>query len=353
LSAIGLICVAAIALVAAGCGGDDSDGAASSDEARTIGYSNPVASEEGLRSVGYGMEQAIAALGLPWTVDELDAGLSADKQVADVDTFVSQGAAGVVTWTLDPGAADAAYERSSTGGVPVVGVNSDSQFFASQVMAFTDTTCNVADEQAALIAELAPGGDVLSIGGPPVPSITLTTECWLAAAEAQGLNVLEHQDNLMGNEAGGQEIMQAYLLQYPEFDALWSFSDSTTLGAIAEMNAGGVEIRGLDEDAGVVVVSRNGVQAAVDAIAAGEMTATWDNNQPLVGAAALQVLKYHYVDGVALADLPTRVNIPSKRWDSDTIGDYAGPLERNVPLPLPESCPDGGCPETIDSTVTG
>ena len=28
-------------------------------------------------------------------------------------------------------------------------------------------------------------------------------------------------------------------------------------------------------------------------------------------------------------------------------------LEREVPLPLPESCPDDGCPETIDSDVTG
>ena len=147
--------------------------------------------------------------------------------------------------------------------------------------------------------------------------------------------------------------MQAYLLQYPDFDALWSFSDSTTLGAIAEMSAGGVEIRGVDDDAGVVVASRNGVQAAIDAIAAGEMTATWDNNQPLVGAAALQVLKYHHADGVALEDLPTRVNIPSKRWDSNSISDYAGPLEREVPLPLPESCPGDGCPETIDSDVTG
>ena len=147
--------------------------------------------------------------------------------------------------------------------------------------------------------------------------------------------------------------MASYLLQYPEFDALWSFSDSTTLGAVAEMVAAGKDIRGVDEDAGVVVVSRNGVQAAIDAIEAGQMTATWDNNQPLVGAAALQVLKYHYVDGVPLDGLPQRVNIPSKRWDLTTIGEYAGPLERDVPLPLDESCPADGCPAEIDSTVTG
>ena len=318
-----------------------------------LGYSNPLASEEGLRAVGYGMNQAIAELGLPWSVNELDAALSADQQVADVDTFVSQEAAGVASWTLDPGAADAAYERATEAGVPVVGLNSESQFFVSQVMAHTDTTCIVAEEQAAFIAELAPGARVLSIGGPPVPSITLTTDCWLAAASAQGLEILDHQEDLTGGQAGGQEVMQAQLLQFPEFDAVWSFSDSTTLGAVAEMVAAGIDIRSVEEDAGVVVVSRNGVQAAVDAISAGQLTATWDNNQPLLGAAAAQLLKYHYVDGVALDALPSQVNIPSKRWDATSVGDYAGPLERTVPLPLPDSCPDDGCPDVIDSTVTG
>ena len=357
----------AVVLIAGGCGGDDDEAApaestpaetsaeepAAADEDRVIGYSNPLASEEGLRAVGYGFQQAVEALGLTWTVDELDAALSPDKQVADVDTFVSGGADGVVSWTLDPGAADAAYQRASEAGVPVVGVNSESDFFVSQVMANTDTTCIVAEEQAQFIADNAPGARVLAIGGPPVPSITLTTQCFLDAANELGLEIIDQQDDLTGTEAGGQEIMESLLLKYQDFDALWSFSDSTTLGAVAAIVADGRDIRTVEEDEGIIVLSRNGVQAAIDAIEAGQLTATWDNNQPLVGAAAAQLLKYHYVDGVPLEELPTQVNIPSKRWDLTNLDEYAGPLEREVPLPIPDSCPDDGCPSEIDSTVTG
>src|SRR5262245_13011123 len=54
-----------------------------------IGWSDPLGSEEGLRAVGYGESQAIKKLGLQgWTVKDLDAKLSADKQVSDIDTFI-------------------------------------------------------------------------------------------------------------------------------------------------------------------------------------------------------------------------------------------------------------------------
>ena len=298
-----------------------------------IGYSDPLASEEGLRAVGYGARQAIKKLKLPWTVRELDAKLSADKQVSDVDTFVSLGVKGIMSWTLDPGAADAAYKRARNAGIAMIGLNSTSKYFNSVMAADTDTTCRVANQQAAYIAKLVPGAKVLAIGGPPVPSITLSTNCFLKAAKREGLNVLESQNETTGTQAGGQRVAENLLLKHPDVQALWVFSDGDALGAAAALAASGKQVWS-GNNKGIVLVSRNGVQAAIDAVKAGRMTATWDNNQPLLGAAAVQILKKILVDKVPPSKIPKRVAIPSQRWDLTTIGKYKSPLKRAVPLPL-------------------
>lgn len=299
-----------------------------------IGYSNPLASEEGLRAVGYGARQAIRQLKLPWSLRELDSKLSADKQVSDVDTFVSLKAKGIMSWTLDPGAADAAYKRARGAGIAVIGLNSNSRYFNSVMAADTDTTCRVANQQAAYIAKAIPRAKVLAIGGPPVPSITLSTNCFLKAAKQRGLKILELQKDVTGSQAGGQKVAENMLLKHPDVQAMWVFSDGDALGASAALSASGKRVWS-GRTKGIVLVSRNGVQAAIDAIKAGRMTATWDNNQPLLGAAAIQILKRILVDKVPAARIPKRIAIPSQRWDLSTIGKYKSPLKRAVPLPLP------------------
>src|SRR6185312_11328083 len=47
-----------------------------------VGYSNPAASEPGLRSIYYGMQQAVKKLKLGWSVKQADAGFSSNKQVS-------------------------------------------------------------------------------------------------------------------------------------------------------------------------------------------------------------------------------------------------------------------------------
>jgi ribose transport system substrate-binding protein len=346
-----LLSIAVLAL--AGCGGGNDENAESADttaadtaadtsapgttntelESLVIGYSNPLAAEEGLRSVGYGAREAIKQLGLPWEVEELDAKLSPDKQVSDIDTFISLDAKAIMSWTLDPGAADAAYKRAVDAGVAMIGLNSTSDHFASVMAADTDTTCVVAEDQAAYIANLIPEAKVLVIGGPPVPSITMSTDCFLDAAEGEGLEILEMQKEPTGTQAGGQKVAETLLLKHPDVQAMWVFSDGDALGASAALAAAGKQIWSGDQE-GVVLLSRNGVQAAIDAIKAGKMTATWDNNQPLLGAAAIQILKQILVDNVPAAEVEKRVAIPSQLWDLETIDDYASPLEREVPLPI-------------------
>src|SRR5579872_3491213 len=173
----------------------------------TIGYSDPNGVAASLRSIGIGAEKAIKALGLKWTVKPFDAQLSATKQVSDLDSMVSLKLGGIMSWTLDPGAADAAYKSAQAAGIPVIGLNSASKYFTTEIAGITDTTCIVAKQQAAYIASLVPHATVIAIGGPPVPSITLTTNCFLAAAKADGLQLLAHQDDPAASPSTNQQIM--------------------------------------------------------------------------------------------------------------------------------------------------
>lgn len=344
--------VAMLAFLATGCGGGsgsssetsaakpttsaDPDTPPASGPAMTIGYSNPFAAQEGLRSVGYGAQEAIKELGLNWDLKETDAKLSPEKQVSDLESLVAQKVNGIMSWTLEEGAAESAYQRATAAGIPLIGLNSSSPSFDSVIAADTDTTCRVADQQAQYIAKLIPNAELLVIGGPPVPSVTMTTNCFIKAAKAEGLDLIETQNDTAGTPESGQEVASAMLLKHPEAEAMWVCSDSSGLGASAALKAAGKQVWS-GEDSGFVLVSRDGTAAAAAAVENGELTATWDNSQPLVGAAAIQVLKYHLVEGVPLSELPSRVRIPSKIWDKSTIESYEPPLTREVVLPLPES----------------
>jgi ribose transport system substrate-binding protein len=297
-----------------------------------IGYSDPDAAEQGLESVGYGAQQAIKELHLPWTLKSLNANLSANQQVSNIDTLVSLHVKGILSWTLDPGAAEAAYKRATTAGIPVVGLNSASPVFASEMAAYTDTTCKVSQQQAAYIAKLIPHAQVLAIGGPPVPSITLTSNCFYKAAKAAGLTIVDQQNDTEGTAQNGDQIATDMLTKYPNAQAVWVFSESTALGAVAALHSAGKSVWS-GSTKGVVVVSRNGTTAAAAAIRTGDLTATWDDNEPLLGAAGIEILKMILVDKVPASKIPKVVPIPSKMWDLSDISQYKSPLKRPVPLP--------------------
>src|SRR5690606_40017907 len=104
---------------------------------RVIGYSLPTGQEPQLTAIGRGMEEAIKQLELNWEVDIQDAQLSADTQVAGLDTLITKRVDAIASWTLDPGAADAVYQRAKSAGIALIGINSESQFFDSMIQTET------------------------------------------------------------------------------------------------------------------------------------------------------------------------------------------------------------------------
>jgi ribose transport system substrate-binding protein len=330
------ILAAATLALAVGCGddGDDSGGASDAEEIE-VGYSNPLGSDIALQSIGYGQEQAIEELGLPWTVNEFDADLSADKQVQDIDSMVTQQLGAVTAWTLNSGAMEPAYARAADAGIPVIGFNSESPSIDTEVKTETDSTCNVAEEQAAFIAERTPGAKVIAIEGPEVPTITFTTECFFDAAEAEGLDIIDSAADTSATEASGRKVAETLLAKNgDQVEAVWTFADQSGVGVSAAIDEAGLDIWTEDEPEGVVVVSRDGASSAMANIERGLLTASWDGNFSEMGAASIQLLEQHYVDGVSLDELPEEVLIEATRYDITNVDEYVDPLEREVPLPL-------------------
>ncbi len=334
-TAVALAVVACVAIGAAGCGSSDdgtSDGTSTATAAQTstgalIGESSAVASNANVRALTYGAESVAKDMGFQYKM--LDANLSSDKQVTDIDTLVSLGAKGIVTLTLDPGAADAAYKRAFDRGIPIVGFNSTSKYIQTEIAQETDTSCVPGDDAAKFIAERIPGAEVLVVGGPPVPSIRLRTNCFTKAAKANGLEVAQTQYNVNDTAAAAQPIVQNMLASHPDAQAIFAFNDPSALGAGAVLRAAGKQVWSGTQK-GIIVTGINGTADAAAAIKAGIITATYDANSPQAGAAAVSVLSLRLKDKRPLDALPKKVVIETTRWDSSNIAQYVDPLKRTV-----------------------
>ena len=329
-----IACVlAATALLVTGCASSGSSEQGGAVEERTIGYSNPLGSEISFQAIGVGAEQAIEKLDLPWKVDEIDAKLSADKQVSDIDTMISQQVGGIASWTLNSGSMEPAYARAKAADIPVIGLNSESPSITVNAKTQTDSTCATGQEQAQYIAERIPGAKVLAVEGPEFATITYTNKCWREAAEAAGLTIVETVVDTDITEASGQKVTEAALLKVKdEVQAVWVFSDQTAVGSSAAIRAAGLKIWTEKDPSGVIVISRNGAASAIDYVKQGYLTAIWDSNMGELGVAAVQLLAAHYVDGVPLDELPKEVVIEATLYDITNADDYVPLLDRDYEL---------------------
>ena len=79
--------------------------------------------------------------------------------------------------------------------------------------------CKAAKYIAAARAE---GARSSSIGGPPVPSITNYTNCFVKAAKTHGLDVVGKQDNVKDTAATAQPIVADLLTKNPDRQAIWT-----------------------------------------------------------------------------------------------------------------------------------
>lgn len=298
-------------------------------DGQKFGYISPIAANPIEQSTMSAMEAGAKSLG--WELVTMDGNLSADKQIAHVDTLLTMGAKAIGIWSMDPNALGAALKRSSDQGVPVIGVNSPGEG-VTDVVWWAVNVCaagGVHEQMAAWIAEHRPGAKVIVMGGPPAPSILANVACFTAAAKAKGLDVVKQVDNLKDSTANAATLAADVLLQNPDAKVYWSYNDATALGVASAVTGSGGKTYSKDNPDGVMIFGINGDSAAIDAVREGRVTGTWDPDSYAVGLAIIAAAK-HAVDKPG--DKPLNLTVKTTLYTADNIADYKPSAERGYTL---------------------
>ncbi|MDP5182513.1 sugar ABC transporter substrate-binding protein [Blastococcus sp. BMG 814] len=288
-----------------------------------MAYSSPIASQPGQGFVSDGLEAGAEELG--WDVQIYDANLQPSAQVSDVQTMIQQQKAAIGLWPLDAGALSGSFAQADSAGIPVVAVNTE----GDQIDATVWWETNRCEEgspyvrDAERIAAAKPGGNVIVMGGPAVPSIQANVACFTEAAEAAGLTVLTQVDNTSDSSAGAATLASDVLTRYPDVDAFWTYNDSSALGISSSVIAAGQPVQSGDTE-GIIIIGTNGDAEAIDAVRQGRITGTWDTDPYATGLAVVRAMRDAVENGSG-----DPLVVEAVYFDASNIGDYQPPTERD------------------------
>ncbi|MBS1879435.1 MAG: sugar ABC transporter substrate-binding protein [Actinobacteria bacterium] len=312
-------------------GAEEAGGGGGETEATSIvvGHVSPNLSNPTLGALNLGQQKAAAELG--WKVRTLDAALSPEKQVTNLETLLNLKVNAITTWTLDPGAVEGSYKQINDAKVPLVGFNSKSSFINTNVETELSSSCKSFEAEAAYIAERIPGAKVLIVGPPPVPPLEMRQHCFETAAKKEGLSVIESQDNLEDTSSKSQVLVQSMLTAHSDAQAIWSYNDPSALGASAALQAVGKPIWSGEKE-GVIVVGNNGEPNAITALKEGTLTLTYDENTFEAGVEAINALEPVLKEGKPVSSMPKKIWVKSTMYDAENVGKYVPPSQRPVEL---------------------
>ena len=247
---------------------------------------------------------------------ETDAAGSAEKQIADIEQLINQGADVILILAVDPSAVGPAVNNSINNGVPVIGY--DQLIEDPRTFYITFDNVEVGRMQARAIQKVVPEGRYVFIKGNPAdPNSDFLhggqLEVLKEAMDAGRIvNVGEQYTDGWDPSVAQRNMEQILTDNNNEVDAVVASNDGTAGGVVAAL-AG----QGLD---GVIPVSgQDADNAALNRVALGTQTVTvWKDARQLgAGAArvALQLAKnpdLNAVEGSTIfSDGPAGANMVS------------------------------------------
>jgi ribose transport system substrate-binding protein len=218
-----------------------------------------------------GVEAEVKALGGSLIVK--DAQLDPQKQVAGFDELLAQKVDAIVVYPVVPQALAPQLAKAKAADIPVISTNArpdPRQPLPKGYIADVEQSLDYeAYQLAKALADAAPGSSFAIIGlGAPVSALKYLASRQQHWGKQLGLKYLGEVDSKADQPAAYSAAMTALLGKYPDVENVMTYNDLTALSAAtAARSAGKTGIR--------ITGAQGGVKAAVEAIKAGTVFATY------------------------------------------------------------------------------
>ncbi|SMY10292.1 D-xylose ABC transporter substrate-binding protein [Flavimaricola marinus] len=207
-----------------------------------------------------------------------DAQSSATKQLADVESLITQGVDALIILAQDGSAIGPALDAAEAAGIPVIGY--DRLIEDPRAFYLTFDNVEVGRMQAAAVLELAPEGNYVMIKGSPTdPNSDFLRggqqEILQAAIDSGAITIVGETYTDGWQPANAQRNMEQILTQNNnEVDAVVASNDGMAGGVVAALAAQGMD--------GIPVSGQDGDHAALNRVALGTQTVSvWKDSREL------------------------------------------------------------------------
>lgn len=197
-----------------------------------------------------------------------DAQRSAEKQVQQIESFISQGVDAIILNPCEVEASSPAVEKAKTAGIPIVNVNSETRIEP-------DAFVGSRDEESAEIAiefiakQLNGKGNVLIMDGymGQAAQIKRAIGAKNTLSKYPGIKVLAQQ-SAEWDRAKGMTLMENWIQSYgSNIHAVFAQNDEMGMGALQALEQSGMKDK-------VILVSVDAISDALQAVQDGRLDAT-------------------------------------------------------------------------------
>lgn len=195
-----------------------------------------------------GITAEARANGANVTVTSVSADYDLNKQFTQIDNFIAAGVNLIVINAVDPNAILPAIKRAQAAGIAVVAADVAANGADATIM--TDNTLAGNESCAFLAQKLGGKGNVIIENGPQVSSVTDRVKgCKTALAKSPDIKILSFDQDAKGSRDGGLQVMQGYLIRYPDINGVFAINDPQAIGselAAKQQHRNGIVITSVD-----------------------------------------------------------------------------------------------------------
>jgi ribose transport system substrate-binding protein len=309
------ILVVLSALVLSACGGDDDEGGASAPSTSTstaepkgtIGFSIPQGADPSLRLLDGGIKSEAAKHGLQ--LKTIDANLDVNKQLSDIDTFITQKMKAIVVWPMSSEAVQPALARAQAANIPIIAIYAltDGPYYTDLII----DGKGVGESAAKYLASsLGADAKVAAIFGPPqVDQFREVAEGFKAGAKSSGLNLVGSEIDAKIAPEGSADLTQNFKSKFgSDLQGLFVSYESGALAASA-VTGDGFKPK---------LVTYGGTDQSLTGLTSGQLTASVYQNVVLLG----RIAGWAAAQAVAGEKIPDKLYVSPPVLDAKTVKGY-------------------------------